>query len=118
MKKLLFLSLFLTACAGTVYHKNEAAPQYATIDGNNVKISGLIENIEQGGLKGDKARVTVLFDDKPMIQGYLNDDYAADIASENKRFATTCNALRKSKNWIEIRCIVFVDNVRTVTLSL
>lgn len=124
MNKLLsgLILLALTGCATT--HNFEAAPQSyraKNLD-NPIDITGkLIVDHKKNLLSDDfKFAVTIYFDREGVIFGNLDRNLGGDFNGRDykgHKTASTCTGKAVSQDAIEVRCMVFVDNERTVTLT-
>lgn len=109
----------LAAITGCV-SMHDAAPQNYRFSGNDdpVNITGNMKNTMEAF--GTKHEVTIFINNTPYIRGILGDGLAADIAGQQykgKSTSASCSGRQTSDYTAEVRCIVFVGNERTVTLT-
>ena len=118
MKKIttLLLALLISGCAST----HLAAPQnYRTKgDDNAVQITGKIDKKEL--LLSDEFIVSVFFNGFEQIKFKLDDSATGDgigLPYQGKQTSSSCSSKRINEHTLDVRCIVFIDNERTVTLT-
>lgn len=125
MKKTIIAAvlLSLTACATT--HTYQAAPQHYRAKGqeNQTEITGkIIQDMKEGVFTSTiKNHVTIYFNGQSQIDGYLDASQTGEIAGqpfEGKKTSASCSAKAVTKEWAELKCIVFIDNERAATLTM
>jgi hypothetical protein len=125
MKKIaaLLLTLVITGCATTKTY--QASPQFYRAKGqdNQVQITGKIDQDYNFKITGDtySNKVTIFFDGKPQIEGHLDRSQTGELTGQpynDKPTSASCSAKVVSKDWVELKCIVFVDNERAATLTM
>jgi hypothetical protein len=119
MKKLLLalLAVTVTGCAGNQVFK--AAPQnYRLKDSDKtVEIKGAV--FKKSGVLTSDVWVGIYFDNPLQIEIPLDSQFNGENTGkdfEGKKTSATCNGREKS-SIIEVRCTVFIDNEKTVTLT-
>ena len=130
MRKLLITALiiFLSGCAskGDLMERNVSPVQTYRLanDPSPVKISGKLERIYDGfsvaKLNDEfKRELSIYFNDILTIKGRLNNNYTGELSGlwNSKPVSTSCSGNRVSPTWTDVRCIVFIENERTVTLT-
>lgn len=124
MKKLLISLVMLNLIGCASQHTHEAAPQNYRIKNTDkpISISGIVDVNEKSGVFTDSAEfdVTIKFEGQPQIIGKLDNALSGDFIGKDyngQKTAATCNGKIVSQNAIEVRCIVFIDNEKTVTLT-
>lgn len=108
----LLLALTVTGCAST-YH---AAPQAYRAKGQDNQI--IITGKADSSLTENK--VHLYFDGLEQISGELDRHYNAELTGKpynGKNTSATCTGTRKTSAWVEVRCIVFIENERAATLT-
>lgn len=124
MKKLIVLTSLVSLFGCATTHNFEAAPQsYRAKNADNpIDITGkLIVGHKKNLLSDDfKFSVTIYFDRESVIFGNLGRNLGGDFNGldfKGHKTAMTCTGKVVSQDAIEVRCMVFVDNERTVTLT-
>lgn len=128
MKKLLILLSFvaLAGCATTQGElKDIAAPQYAKVDNENVKISGeLITPYTNNQFSGEtryKRHLKISLNDQLTIDGFLTNpkDAQGELSGDfkNHKIVSSCSSSRESRTNLKVDCMILIDNLRTVTLT-
>lgn len=119
----LLLALSITGCAST--HTFQAAPQYYRAKGqdNQIQITGKIQQDMKEGVFTStiKNHVTIFFNGAPQIDGYLDGQQTGELTGqpyEGKNTSASCSAKAVTKEWSELKCIVFIDNERAATLTM
>jgi hypothetical protein len=61
----------------------------------------------------------VYIDGEPVITGQLSPMATGELSGEYKslRVDTVCTSEQKTPTWIDVRCMVLVDNERAATLT-
>jgi hypothetical protein len=117
MKKyLIALSLTLTACA-TTYN---AAPQTTRIKGAEQPINITGELFRKQELLTTPMHVSIFFNGALQIKVPLDRLATGEANGEaynGKPTSATCTSKQTSETNTEVRCMVFVDNEKTVTLT-
>lgn len=113
---MLLLALLISGCAST----HQSAPQNYRPKGdeNSVQITGKMDKKE--AFISDEYIVTVFFNGAEQIKFKLDDSATGDgngLPYQGKRTSTSCSSKKLNEYAIEVRCIVFIDNERTVTLT-
>lgn len=131
MKKLfipLILAALIPACAskGDLMERNVSPVQSYRLANNPepIKISGKLERIYDGFSVADlddkyTRELSVFFNDDLTIKGRLSANFTGDLSGtwNKKPVSTSCSGNRVSPTWTDVRCIVFIENERTVTLT-
>jgi hypothetical protein len=54
-----------------------------------------------------------------VISGQLSTKATGELngAYKNHLIIATCSSEQKTKNWIDVRCMIFIDNERAATLT-
>ncbi len=121
--KALLLALTITGCASTqTYH---AAPQFYRAKGQDdqIQISGQVKQDYEYKITGDKYanRVTITFNGTIQIDGLLDARGFGEFSGQpfqEKPTSASCSSKPVSKGWVELKCIVFIDNERAATLTM
>lgn len=115
----LALAAVLAGCATT-----DHAPAQVTRlkDGQAVTITGFIgSNSEAGTLSTlTHRRLNVLVNGEKAISAPIDSaTYTGDFAGtwKDKAVAALCSSSRRNSQVIDVRCVILIDNERTVTLS-
>jgi hypothetical protein len=124
MKKLIICAAvaMLAGCAtkGDLTARDVSPDQvYRAKDSDkSIVISGKIEHIN-AGIGTEYRNLYIYFDGVLGINGTLGDGYVGDISGTwlNKSVSTSCSGRPVSETWTDVRCIVFIENERTVTLT-
>lgn len=123
MRTLSFLMLAALAGCTTTQALN-AAPQNYRLKGDDTPV--LIEGfgthkIVQGALSGHyDTTININFNGQTLITGKLDQQLTGEFTGlpfNGKPTAASCSTKPVSEKMAETRCIVFVDNERTVTLT-
>lgn len=116
------LTLAVTGCATT--HNYQAAPQNYRMKNaeNPITITGKLDQVlnEFAVSEPLKSKLTVFIDNELKITGFLDKHVSGDIQGEpfnGKPTSASCSTKNISAGIGETRCIVFIDNERTVTLT-
>ena len=124
MKKLIVLTAITALFGCATQHSYEAAPQsYRAKNSDSVyNITGIADVSEKYGFFTDSASVsiTIKFDGEGVIFGNLDSALSGDFNGRDykgHKTASTCTGKATSQNTVEVRCMVFVDNERSVTLT-
>lgn len=131
MKKILFLTSFLAlpgcASSGDILQHQSASTQNYRLKGsdNPIRISGEIKTVATANDYGIlstqyKNILTVSINDTEAINGVLNGAiYTGELSGvwNGIPVSTDCNGKYITRNVIEVKCLVFIDNERTVTLT-
>lgn len=117
----LILAAVLPGCISigqTVDHNESPVQTYRTKDGETVRISGTLDRNYLGMSKYSRD-VKVYFGDQLVIDGAINDDYVGELGGywRNKPVDLSCSGTKTTRTNINVRCLVFVDNERAVTLT-
>lgn len=114
--------LALTGCATQNFV--HSAPQNYRLKNSDtpLNITGKADVRQTYGVITDTASVaiTISFDGEGVIFGQLDNTFNGDFKGRDyKGHSTSANCTSKpvSQTDIEVRCLVFVDNERTVTLT-
>lgn len=113
-------ALLLTGCAS---HQVDKSPGQITRlkDGQSVTIKGRIDTQKDIGLfatTGNR-KLTVSINDDTVIDTPINARRPAGEFSgkwKDKAVSALCSSERHG-DWLDVRCIILIDNERTVTLS-
>jgi len=115
------LSLF--GCAST--HTFQASPQHYRAKGEDkqIEITGQVKQDHEFKITGDTSsnKVTIFFDGKTQIEGFLDNRGFGEFSGQTyheKNTTASCSSKKVSKGWVEIKCIVFIDNERAATLTM
>ncbi|MES2637428.1 MAG: hypothetical protein V4605_08900 [Pseudomonadota bacterium] len=124
MNKLLIALLALAITGCTTVKTFNSAPQNYRLKGTEktLNITGdLKQTFKQNPIVSTaESELKIYFDGKLTITGFLDSSYGGEfkgIPYDDKATAASCNTKRVAENTGETRCIVFVDNERTVTLQ-
>lgn len=119
----LLLALTVTGCAST--HTFQAAPQFYRAKGqdNQIQITGNVQqDYEDKILYGTvKNKVTIYFNGIPQIEGLLDAQQNGELSGhpfEGKNTSASCSGKPVTREWTELKCIVFIDNERAATLIM
>lgn len=117
MKKIsLLIALTLTACA-TQY---QAAGQNYRPAGNEKQIEITGQLFQKYNAFSTDHQAIINFNGSPQITIPLDNKYFGDATGQafnGKTTSANCTGKRTSKTNVEIRCMVFIDNEKTVTLT-
>lgn len=118
MKKIttLLLALLISGCAST--HLSAPQNYRSKGDDNAVQITGKIDKKE--AFLSNEYIVTVFFNGLEQIKFKLDGSATGEgigLPYQGKQTSTSCSSKRFNEYAIEVRCIVFIDNERTVTLT-
>lgn len=114
MKIILTLALLILAGCQTVQPWHSPSQNYV-IDGKNVNITGTMNShIMQG-----RNELIVWFNGQEVIKGFMPSPYSGEVYGGYGKHKVTalCSSEQKSRDWIDVRCAILVDEKRTVTLS-
>lgn len=119
----LLLALTVTGCASTAtYH---ASPQFYRAKGQDdqIQITGQVKQDVSYSITGDKAsnKVSIFFNGQTQIEGLLDGRGFGEFSGQkynDKNTSASCSAKHVSKEWVELKCIVFIDNERAATLIM
>lgn len=112
---LLIASLLMAGCVSM--HESPAQNYRLAGEENPVNITG---HIERKDSIVTEATLHVQFNGQEVLSGKLGPQYTGDIAGgiyQGKPVSSTCSSIRKSNGGYDVRCMVFVANERTVTLT-
>lgn len=117
----ILLTLILTGCAGV--NTYQAAPQAYRAKGqdNQTQITGKIDQKYNTFGNHESNKVTIYFDGKAQIEGVLDRSQTGELTGEpynGKPTSASCSAKKVSDKWVELKCIVFIDNERAATLTM
>lgn len=115
-KTTLLTALMLTACA-TQY---QAAGQNYRPAGNEKQIQITGQLLQKYNAFSTEHQATIYFNGSPQITIPLDSKYFGEATGQPLNGKTTsadCTGKRTSKTNVEIRCMVFIDNEKTVTLT-
>lgn len=105
-------------------HKFEAAPQAYRLKGaeNTINITGKFDvKRTVNALSTDfDMNVQISIDNDLYIAGKLDRHLSGEFTGKDyqgKKTSSSCTGKVVSKDAVEVRCIVFIDNERTVTLT-
>ena len=120
MKMILGVTFLAAAVAGCAHYQTTAAPQNYRFAGNDkpVEITGFADSKEK--FDGMETNVTISFDGQPMIAGKLDRGYNGELKGQDyngKPTSASCTGRQSGYYNVEVRCMVFVGNERTVTLT-
>lgn len=125
MKKTLLAALLLTLTACATSNTYHASPQLYRAKGqeNQLQITGKVQQDHAFKITGDTYanRVSIYFDGKEQINDLLDDRGFGEFTGQpynNKPVTASCSSKHVSKGWVELKCIVFIDNERAVTLTM
>lgn len=114
----LALAALLTGCA-TI----DRSPSQLTRlrDGQAVTITGSIGSNSEDGMISTLThrRLTVIINNDKAISAPINaSNYTGEFSGawKDKTVSALCSSEKRS-NWIDVRCVIFIDNERTVTLT-
>ena len=124
MKKLLIAVaiIALSGCqAMQQRHVNDSPAQFYRPDGasESWKITGTL-TLDIDRMWGNhKRQLNVNINGQPVIEGFLSPMYSGELSGqyENKRVDSICSGEQKNPNWIDVRCLILIDNQRAATLS-
>lgn len=110
--------LFITSCASTQVFKSAEQNYRLKSDDNLISIKGAI-------IKDDKTftsdfAVGIYFNDAIQIKFNLDNQLNGEGNGTNfkgKSTSATCTGRKVAQNVDEVRCLVFIDNEKTVTLT-
>lgn len=118
-------ALMLSSCATTsgVTHRDVSPVQTYRFEGDkdSTPIAGWVERIGNSW-EYKAALLTVQIGNDRVIENQpLNKlDYTGDVVGglyHGKQVSASCNSKRTTKDWLDVRCLIFVGNERTVTLT-
>lgn len=115
------LLIALTGC--TSIHTFNSPPQNYNVKGSDksITITGdLKQTFKQGFHDTVQSHLNIYFNGDLKITGYLDQSFGGEFTGEpygTKKTAASCSSKQVAQNVIDTRCIVFIDNERTVTLS-
>lgn len=119
----LLLALTVTGCAST--HTFQAAPQFYRAKGqdNQIQITGKVQQDIKYSITGDTYlnKVTIYFNGMPQIEGLLDIQQNGELSGqpfEGKNTSASCSGKPVTREWTELKCIVFIDNERAATLIM
>jgi hypothetical protein len=118
MKKLIltFVALSLIGCAST---HNAASQNYRLKGANeNTTITGKID--KKIGFPNIEYDLTVFFNNSPQITAKLDENITGEAEGldyQGKKTSVNCYSKRVDRNNVNVYCMVFVDNEKTVTLQ-
>lgn len=120
MKIFIFISvLFLAACQ-TVQPWHSPSQNYV-LNGKNINITGTMNSHSQMGLVTNSHRneLMVFFNGQEVIRGSLPNLYSGEVygSYEGRPVTALCSGEQKTRDWIDVRCAILIDEKRTVTLS-
>lgn len=114
----------LAACASTQNRRETSPPQTATIAGETrpVLVSGYIDTrIERGPFESTYTRyLTIAINGEMVAAGFLDPrSISGDVIGQwkNRNAAATCSSQRKTRDWIDVRCILIIDGQQIATLT-
>lgn len=73
-----------------------------------------------GGMGEASHLLKIYFDGTEVLSGSLNQHVSGDLVGskwDGKQVSTSCSTRPVSKDWAETRCMVFIGDERTVTLT-
>lgn len=116
-KTALILALALAGCATQAF---QAAPQNYRLKGAGkpVEIKGLVLFDRKAFGHESAAAIyinNIMHIKVPLDQGFNGEATGMDY--EEQSTAASCTGKRTSQATVEVRCMVFIDNERTVTLT-
>jgi len=122
MRYLMILLVFLSAC--TTMHKFDAAPQSYRLKGEDkpLEITGTFDvkrSVKAISTEFDM-KVSIFIDNNLHIFGSLDRHLSGEFKGsdyQGKKTSASCTGKPVTKDAVEVRCIVFIDNERTVTLT-
>lgn len=118
-------ALILTGCAGLTTQKaHDMSPtQTYRMPGTDalISISGDLFSTFRDGLTEThiNRRLVVRFDGQTVIDGELLHDASGQLRGvfNSATVEAECSSRRVSKNWIDVRCLILVNNERAATLT-
>lgn len=125
---LLIATIAITGCAskGDILERNISPVQNYRLQNSDkpIEISGTLERVKAGFDYVNLSdtwhnQLKINIDGTPAIDGYLDARYFGEVTGQwnNLPVSANCSGKPASKNWIDVRCIVFIENERTVTLT-
>lgn len=125
MLKILVLALVvgLVGCAskGEVMQRSVSPGQSYRLAGNDnaISIDGNIEIISSGAFGSNTNQLNVYFDKRKVILGNLSADYSGEVNGNwaGKNVSASCTSKLRHDKGYDVRCMVFIENERTVTLT-
>jgi len=118
MKKLTLtlIALSLIGCAST---HNAASQNYRLKDkAENITITGKID--KKISFPNTEYDLTVFFNNAPQITAALDENITGEaegLPFEGKKTSVNCYSKRVDRNNVNVYCMVFLDNEKTVTLQ-
>lgn len=123
-KTALLIAALLAGCATTKTY--QASPQQYRAKGqeNQVQITGKVDqNHDYKITTGDiyTNRVTIYIDGKEYLSDTLDPHGSGEFTGQkynDKLVTASCSSKHVAKGWVELKCIVFIDNERAATLIM
>ncbi len=113
----------LAGCAATnVENMEKSDSQYYRAAGasQQMKISGTLDaSFNYFALNRPDPVLTVFVDEQKALQGTLSPSYTGEVTGRHNgmNVDSVCSSEQKTRDWVEVRCLVFVDNERAATLT-
>lgn len=113
--------LALAGCAPGIVKSDFSPSQYwrPADSADSVKIEGAIAKVSDGWVSTSHA-LYVRFNGDVILRGHLRPDLSGDVSGgiwNGKPVSASCSSRRQNERTIDVACMVFVGNERTVTLS-
>jgi hypothetical protein len=122
--KRIFYPLAVLALAGctTTWQDESAVQTYRPAGAEELwRITGQLDNTMKEGLVKTTVdrNLTVTINGDTAAQGLISWDGNGRIdgAYQDRAVEADCNGRRVSPNWVDIRCMILVDNERAATLT-
>lgn len=125
MNRIIIILIFLVvlpgcASTGDLLERNVSPAQTYRPKGSDeaVTISGQLDRT-YASLGKEYKHLQVSFNGVLAIDGFLGDGFFGDITGTwlEKPVSASCTGRQASDTWVDVRCIVFIENERTVTLT-
>ena len=123
MRILLIILLSIVAAACTHVTTDVSPSQaYRPAGADNLwKITGHLDSTYHEGAASVTVQrlLNVYIDNTPVVKGLLSAMGTGELSGRYLDHAVdvVCTSERKTVNWIDVRCLVLVDNERAVTLT-
>jgi hypothetical protein len=120
MKRLTFGLIALVSACATARVDVSPVQNWRLENGEIVRISGTIES-EYSTWDGRPTNriLTVAINGVPALRGPVSLNGTGEINSEfrGQPLTSICSGERTAPNWIAVRCVILINNLRTVTLT-
>lgn len=124
----LIIAALLSGCAskGDILERNVSPAQNYRLANTEkpIQISGTLEKVKAGYDYVNLSdtwynHLKVNIDSQSVLDGYLDGNFFGEVSGtwDNRPVSANCSGKPSTRNWTDVRCIIFIENEKTVTLT-